>query len=42
MVCPRCVTAVEQLLKQLDVSVKYIRLGEVLLENELTTIQLEN
>ena len=41
MVCPRCITAVEKLLKQLDVNVKYIRLGEVLLEKELTKIQLE-
>ncbi len=42
MVCPRCITSVEQILKKCNLQFKYIRLGEVSLENKLSTSQLEN
>lgn len=31
MVCPRCITSVEQILKRNNFQVKYVRLGEVAL-----------
>jgi len=34
MVCPRCITSVEQLLKQNNLQAKYVRLGEVELTKE--------
>ena len=42
MVCPRCITSVEQILKKNNLQVKYVRLGEVSLENNLSSSQLEN
>lgn len=41
MVCPRCITSVEQLLKKSNLKYKYIRLGEVELVEEPLKIYLE-
>jgi AraC family transcriptional regulator len=41
MVCPRCITSVEQLLKSNNLQVKYVRLGEVALEKKPTDRQLK-
>ena len=41
MVCPRCVTSVEQILKKNDLQVKYVRLGEVELTKEPGKAKLE-
>lgn len=42
MVCPRCITSVEQLLKRNNLQAKYIRLGEVELDRKPTASQLKN
>ena len=42
MVCLRCVKAVEQLLQSLNAKVLYVQLGEVLLEDPLTSMQLQH
>jgi AraC family transcriptional regulator len=34
MVCPRCITSVEQLLEKNNLQAKYVRLGEVELKKE--------
>lgn len=34
MVCPRCITSVEEILKKYPLQVKYVRLGEVVLARE--------
>ncbi|MBO9681149.1 MAG: helix-turn-helix transcriptional regulator [Flavisolibacter sp.] len=41
MVCPRCITSVEQLLEKNDLQAKYVRLGEVELTNEPGKAKLE-
>ncbi len=41
MVCPRCVTSVEQILKQNSLQTKYVRLGEVELIDEPSKAQLD-
>jgi len=41
MVCLRCVKAVEQLLQSMNAKVLYVQLGEVLLEEPLTSTQLQ-
>lgn len=41
MVCPRCISSVEQLLKKNKLQASYIRLGEVELTKELTEAQLK-
>jgi AraC-like DNA-binding protein len=41
MVCPRCVAAVDQVLKGMQVTPLYVQLGEVLLKDPLTQEQLE-
>ena len=41
MVCPRCVTSVEQLLKKNDLRPNYVRLGEVELSEEPGKAKLE-
>jgi len=42
MVCLRCVKAVEQLLQSMNAKVLYVQLGEVLLEDPLTSMQLQH
>jgi len=42
MVCLRCVKAVEQLLQSMNAKVLYVQLGEVLLEDSLTSMQLQH
>ncbi len=42
MVCPRCITSVEQILKSNNLRAKYVRLGEVELEKKPTAGQLKN
>jgi AraC family transcriptional regulator len=42
MVCPRCITSVEQLLKKNELEASYVRLGEVELTTEPTEAQLSN
>ncbi len=42
MVCPRCITSVEQILKRNNLQTKYVRLGEVELEKKPTASQLKN
>ena len=42
MVCPRCITSVEQLLKKNHLEVKHVGLGEVELTTEPTEAQLIN
>lgn len=37
MVCPRCIAAVENLLKGIHEKPAYVQLGEVVLTNPLTT-----
>src|SRR5690554_5345508 len=39
MVCPRCVMAVENLLKQNEIDFIEVRLGEVILDSELSKSQ---
>jgi AraC-like DNA-binding protein len=41
MVCPRCITAVNQLLKGINVTPVYVQLGEVLFSKAINTKQLE-
>lgn len=41
MVCPRCITSVEQLLEKNNIQVKYVRLGEVELTKEPGKAKLE-
>ena len=41
MVCPRCIAAVEQLLKSVNAAYVYVHLGEVLLKDPLSLKQLE-
>ncbi len=41
MVCPRCISSVEQILKNNNLNAKYIRLGEVELEAKTTSIHLK-
>lgn len=41
MVCPRCITSVEQILKSNNLQAKYVRLGEVELVKEHTARQLK-
>ncbi len=41
MVCPRCITSVEQILKRNELQAKYVRLGEVEMEKMPTTSQLK-
>jgi len=41
MVCPRCITSVEQLLKQNNLQAKYVRLGEVELTKETGKAKLQ-
>lgn len=41
MVCPRCIMAVENSLKSLNIPFIEVRLGEVLLENEISNKQLK-
>lgn len=41
MVCLRCVKAVEQLLQNMNAKVSYVHLGEILLEDALTAMQLQ-
>lgn len=41
MVCPRCISSVEQILKRNNLQVKYVRLGEVALEKTPTASQLK-
>jgi AraC family transcriptional regulator len=42
MVCPRCISSVQQILKRNNIQAKYIRLGEVELEKKPTASQLKN
>jgi AraC family transcriptional regulator len=41
MVCPRCITAVEEILKRNDLHATYVRLGEVELSEGPDKVQLE-
>lgn len=41
MVCPRCITAVEQVLQGISAKPVYTRLGEALLETPLSSAQLD-
>ena len=41
MLCPRCIAAVEQLLKSVNAAYVYVHLGEVLLKDPLSLKQLE-
>ena len=41
MVCPRCIMAVKQLLQNINAEVLYVNLGEVLLQDQLSSKQLE-
>jgi hypothetical protein len=41
MVCPRCITSVEHILKKNELQIKYIHLGEVELVNKPTDGQLQ-
>ncbi|MGB3467548.1 MAG: AraC family transcriptional regulator [Cyclobacteriaceae bacterium] len=41
MVCPRCIETVEQVFDQLDLHPKHVELGEVTLEDNLTTSKKE-
>lgn len=40
MVCPRCVNAVEQIIKSVDAKPIYVRLGEVLLQDPISADQV--
>ena len=42
MVCPRCITAVEQILQEASLKTISENLGEAIIEEELTTDQLSN
>ena len=42
MVCPRCISSVEQILKENNLQAKYVRLGEIELVKTATKKQLEN
>ena len=39
MVCPRCITAVEEVLQKINVSPVYVHLGEILLKKPLSDKQ---
>jgi AraC-like DNA-binding protein len=39
MVCPRCISAVEMILKEQDILYSQVKLGEVSLNNSITSIQ---
>mgnify|MGYP000630878073 CR=1 FL=1 len=41
MVCPRCISSVEQILKNHDLQTKHVRLGEVELTNQPTRAKLK-
>jgi AraC-like DNA-binding protein len=41
MVCPRCISAVEMILKEQDILYSQVKLGEVSLNNSITSIQKE-
>lgn len=41
MVCPRCIMAIEQVLKQSDIAYRDVRLGEVITESKLTGDRIE-
>ena len=41
MVCPRCITSVEQILRKNNLQVKYVRMGEVELLKKPTARQLK-
>jgi AraC family transcriptional regulator len=41
MVCPRCITSVEQILKRNHLQAKYVRLGEVELVKKPAARQIE-
>lgn len=41
MVCPRCISSVEEILKRNNLQVKYVRLGEVELEKKPAAAQLK-
>ena len=41
MVCPRCIASVQQILEKNNLLSKYVRLGDVELENEPDKVQLE-
>jgi len=41
MVCPRCIKAVEQVFQTVGAKVEHVQLGEVLLQNLLSSKQLE-
>ncbi|MDB5210939.1 MAG: helix-turn-helix transcriptional regulator [Sediminibacterium sp.] len=40
MVCPRCIKAVDQLIKDIPANAVYVRLGEVMIREELNAAQL--
>lgn len=40
MVCPRCITAVRTILKSLDLTVEKVTLGEAVVKEELSEVQL--
>ena len=40
MVCPRCLTAVEKILNDMHIQPVYVQLGDILLKEQLTEIQL--
>ena len=42
MVCPRCIMSVEKILKDNEINVKYVRLGEVELEKEISDKQMKS
>ena len=42
MVCPRCIMAVENVLRELDIDYHDVRLGEVITSDELTNAQLND
>jgi AraC family transcriptional regulator len=41
MVCPRCIKAVEQIFQGIGANVAYVKLGEVILHEQLTIKQIE-
>ncbi|UJP66606.1 helix-turn-helix domain-containing protein [Mongoliitalea daihaiensis] len=42
MVCPRCIMAVENIVKGMNLAVQEVRLGKLVLKNELTPAQAKN
>jgi len=42
MVCPRCISSVEQILDRNNLQAKYVRLGEVALVKKPTAMQLKS